>query len=170
MLLSVCRNVVNRCNTKEAVFSSVWAVVFFECQIPVHVSKLSFHFSCPKIDKNTGFRLRNAVQILRHMRSCHAICVALSCHRGCHQVGLKVIVFAYTCKICYAVLSFFIKLAMNLPSLFRSFDIERSEGRSSHTFPHISVAGRWLSPIRVNPYPTRDSDNIDSGGEGIYGV
>ena len=46
------------------------------------------------------------VQIYRHMRSCHAICVALSCHTGCHEVGLKVIVFVYTCNVCYAVLSF----------------------------------------------------------------
>ena len=38
---------------------------------------------------------------------------------------------------------------------FRSFDIERSDGRSSLTL-HISVAGQWLSPLRVNPYPTRD--------------
>ena len=102
-----------------------------------------------------GFRLRNAVQIHRHMRSCHAICVALSCHTGCHEVGLKVIVFVYTCNVCYAVLSFFIELAMNLPSLFRSFDIERSDGRSSLTL-HISVAGQWLSLLRVNPYPIRD--------------
>ena len=74
--------------------------------------------------------------------------------------------------VIFATLSlvFFFKLAMNLPSLFRSFDIERSEGRSSLTFPHISVAGQGLSPIGVNPYPTRDSDNIDSGGEGICGV
>ena len=36
---------------------------------------------------------------------------------------------------------FFIELAMNLPSLFRSFDIERSDGRSSLTL-HISVAGQ----------------------------
>ena len=51
MLLSVCRNVFNRCNTKEAVFSSVWAVVFFESQIPVHVSKVSFHFLCRQYTK-----------------------------------------------------------------------------------------------------------------------
>ena len=38
---------------------------------------------------------------------------------------------------------------------FHSFDIERSDGRSSLTL-HISVAGQWLSPLRVNPYPTRD--------------
>ena len=38
---------------------------------------------------------------------------------------------------------------------FRSFDIERSDGRSSLTL-HISVAGQWLSPLRVNPYPIRD--------------
>ena len=38
-------------------------------------------------------------------------------------------------------LVFFIELAMNLPSLFRSFDIERSDGRSSLTL-HISVAGQ----------------------------
>ena len=107
MLLSVCRNVVNSCNTKEAAFSSVWAVVFFESQIPIRVSKLFFSFSQPTIDKNTGFRLRNAVQIHRHKRSCHFICVALSCHSGCHEVGLKVIVFVYTCNVCYAVVSFF---------------------------------------------------------------
>ena len=38
---------------------------------------------------------------------------------------------------------------------FRSFDFERSDGRSSLML-HISVAGQWLSPLRVNPYPTRD--------------
>ena len=75
------------------------------------------------------------------MRLCHAICVALSCHTGCHEVGLKVIVFVYTCNVCYAVLSFFIELAMNLPLHFRSFDIELSDGRSSPTL-HISVAGQ----------------------------
>ena len=56
----------------------------------------------------------------------------------------------------FATLSlFFIELAMNLPSLSRSFDIERSDSRSSLTL-FISVAGQWLSPLRVNPYPTRD--------------
>ena len=30
------------------------------------------------------------------MHSCHAIYVALSCHTGCREVGLKVIVFVYT--------------------------------------------------------------------------
>ena len=38
---------------------------------------------------------------------------------------------------------------------FRSFDIERSDVRSSLTL-HISVAGQWLSPLCVNPYSTRD--------------
>ena len=42
------------------------------------------------------------VQTQRHMRLCHAICVALSCHTRCHEVGLKVIVFLYTCNVCYA--------------------------------------------------------------------
>ena len=42
----------------------------------------------------------------------------------------------------FATLSLvFIELAMNLPSLFRSFDIERSDGRSARTL-HISVAGQ----------------------------
>ena len=54
-----------------------------------------------------------------------------------------------------------IELAMNLPSLFRSFDIKRSDGRSSLTL-HISVAGQWLSPLRVNPYPTRDCLRINN--------
>ena len=73
------------------------------------------------------------------MRSSHAICVALSCHTRCHKVGLKVIVFVYTCNVCYTVLGFFLELAIYLPSLFRSFDIEHSDGRSSLTL-YISVA------------------------------
>ena len=48
-----------------------------------------------------------------------------------------------------------IKLAINLPSLFRSFGLERSDGRSFMRL-NISVTGQWLSPLRVNPYPNRD--------------
>ena len=48
----------------------------------------------------------------------------------------------------FATLSFFIELAMNLPSVFRSFDIERSDSRSSLTL-HICMASQWLSPLRV---------------------
>ena len=81
--------------------------------------KALFSFSLPTIDKNTGFRLRNAVQIHRHMRSCHAICVALSCHTGCQEVGLKVIVFVYTCNVCYAVLSFL----LNWPWIYLHFSL-----------------------------------------------
>ena len=115
--ISVCRNVVNRCNPKEAVFSSVWAVVFF----PNTSSRFKalFSFSLPTIHKNTGFRLRNAVEIHRHMRLCHAIWVALSCHTGCHEVGLKVIVFVYTCNVCYAVLSFL----LNWPWIYLHFSV-----------------------------------------------
>ena len=47
------------------------------------------------------------------------------------------------------------ELAINLTSLFRSFDIERSDGRPSLTL-HISLVGQWLSALRVNPYPTCD--------------
>ena len=104
---------VNRCNTKEAVFSSVWAAVFFESQIPVHVLKLCFHFSCRQDTKTQALAWED---ICAHVT---LVCVALPCHRGCHQVGLKVIVFAYSCNICYAVLSFL----LNWPWIYLHFSV-----------------------------------------------
>ena len=97
-----------------------------------------FVFSLPTIHKNTGFRLRNAVEKHRHMRLCHAIWVALSCHTGCHEVGLKVIVFVHTCNVCYAVLSFFIELAITLSVIClvpRTFDenVRAKEGGKETT-------------------------------------
>ena len=80
-------------------------------------------------------------------------CVVMS-HRV-SRGGIESNCFRVHLQWCYAVLSFFIKLVMDFPSFFRSFDIERSDGRSSLTL-RISVAGQWLPPLRVNPYPTCD--------------
>ena len=107
MLLSVCETWLTVVTRRKQCFSQ------FELSFSLRVkyqftfqSSLFINFSLPTIDKNTGFHLRNAVQIHRRMRLCHSICVALSCHTGCHEVGLKVIVFVYTCNVCYTVLSF----------------------------------------------------------------
>ena len=43
------------------------------------------------------------VQIHRHMRSCHAICVALSCHTGCHEFSCTLAMFATWSLVCYGI-------------------------------------------------------------------
>ena len=86
----------------------------------------------------------------RHMRSCHAIYVALSCHTGCREVGLKGIFFSST-NISYAVLRF---LWINLH--FSVVSILNAVSAAPHYAPYISVAGQWLSTLRFNPDPTSD--------------
>ena len=69
--------------------------------------------------------------------------------------GIPNLLFSCT-RAMFAMLSLvFYWIGREFTFAFRSFDIERSDGRSSLTL-HISVAGQWLSSLRVNPYPTRD--------------
>ena len=69
--------------------------------------------------------------------------------------GIPNLLFSCTLAMFAALSLVFYWIGHEFTFTFRSFDIERSDGRSSLTL-HISVAGQWLSPLRVNPYPTRD--------------